>query len=394
MSVGYRTKSRIAFTPTVSIVSDADLTRSERLAAVLRAEIQSNGPVSFEYFMQRALYEPGLGYYAHHKVGFAAQGDFVTAPTLTPLFAECLAEQCAELLAGLAMPCLLEYGAGDGQLAAALWPALKARGVALDAYIIVEASAALEGIQQRRLQNTGGPFRWCRGDELPEFQGVIIANEVLDAMPCQRFELAAGSPWELGVGCNNGEEFHWQRLDTLVQADHDLMSYLRELPDGYRSEYNRRVAAWLRELSGRLERGAILIFDYGYTRPDYYRRERSDGTLTCHYQHHMHSDPLILPGLQDITAWVDFTLAARSAEAAELEVVGFTPQAQFLLACGIAELLQVRRDAPGWSESELDEAKYLLMPNAMGERFKVLALARGLAQRPKGFSLRDFSNRL
>jgi SAM-dependent MidA family methyltransferase len=375
-------------------MTDADLTRSERLTALLRAEIQHNGPICFERFMERCLYEPELGYYAHAETGFAEQGDFATAPTLTPLFSECLAEQIAELVGSLKTACLVEYGAGNGALAASLWPALQARGVDLHRYLIVETSAALRNIQRQTLRNSGGPFNWCDSSELPTFEGVVVANEVLDALPCLRFEMQAGLPWQLGVNCNDAEAFSWQRLEQTIQADDALEPYLRDLPDGYRSEYNRRIMPWLTEISKCLNQGTILIFDYGYTRSEYYRPDRSDGTLTCHYRHQVHGNPLLVPGLQDITTWVDFTLTAQAASANGFEVAGFAPQAQFLLACGITDLLQARRGQAGWSQRELDRAKYLLMPNAMGERIKVMALARGLARQPRGFSLRNYIDRL
>jgi SAM-dependent MidA family methyltransferase len=316
--------------------------------------------ISFARYMALALHAPGLGYYAGGTAKFGAAGDFVTAPELGTLFARTLARQVADLLRP--GDAVLEFGAGSGALADALTEALAERGVHPE-YLILETSAALAERQRARLR---APATWI--DRLPpHFSGVMIANEVLDAMP------AHALAW------------------TAQAATGEVLAAAQALPveagARYESELNLAARAWIQTLAGRLTRGAILVIDYGFPAREYYHPQRSTGTLMCHYRHRAHGDPFFLPGLQDITTHVDFSALAQAAADAGLDVLGYANQAQFLINCGITELLaevdaaDVRRYAPLAAQAQM-----LLSPAEMGELFKVLALGRGIDAPLRGLS--------
>ena len=377
------------------------LAHSARLQALIADEINAaGGCLPFDRFMDLALYAPGLGYYVAGARKFGAAGDFVTAPEISPLFAQCLAVQCAELLDALGGGDLLEFGAGSGVLAADLLRALAGRGME-PAYHILELSPELRERQRatlaERVPDLAARVRWL--DRLPEgFRGVMIGNEVLDALPVHRFAIADGAVLE---GCvvagaeGLAEAWLAPRSPGLVDAVRAVEGAVGPLPDGFRSEINLRLAPWMKAVGTALDRGAVLLVDYGYTRADYYRHERRSGTLLCHYRHRAHADVLRWPGLQDITASVDFSAVARAAQAAGLAPAGYTTQASFLLATGLDRLL-------GASDPEdvvrhlalVQGAKTLTLPGEMGERFKVIGLAKGLDHAWSGFAFRDLSDRL
>lgn len=373
---------------------------AERIQTAITA---AGGVIGFDDYMQMALYEPGLGYYSGGAARFGKGGDFVTAPLLSPLFSRTLARQCADCLTVLEQPMVLELGAGTGEMAADLLAELAELEQLPQRYFILELSAALREQQQATLQqkvpHLASRVEWLA--ELPPqpIEGVLLANEVLDALPVQRFKIQAEGVAELVVGQAEGR-FVWQErpaADALQQAVAGLEAELgTKLPPGYVSEYSPQLQAWLASLAEILQRGVMLFIDYGYPRAEYYHPQRHMGSLICHYRHRAHDDPLILPGLQDITAFVDFSAVAEAGVAAGLDLLGFAPQGQFLLGAGLLDLVQEMAVEPGSRESLLlaQQVKTLTLPGEMGERFKVMALGRDFDAPLRGFSLADQRFRL
>jgi SAM-dependent MidA family methyltransferase len=381
---------------------------SRALAAHICVELGSAGGwLSFERFMELALYAPGLGYYSAGSAKIGPGGDFVTAPEVSSLFGRCLARQCAEILERIGGE-ILELGAGTGRMAADLLGALAAQGVSPKRYAILEVSADLAERQRRRLAALPQALRervvWL--ERLPEtpLTGIIIANEVADALPCRRFRWHEERLWELGVGLAGtaageagaaGEEaiaFREQPAApdaALARECERVFATLGEtLPDAYVSEVSLRLGPWIASLGECLERGVLLLADYGLPRRHYYHPERAGGTLRCHFKQRAHDDPYINLGVQDISAWVDFTRVAEVATAADLTVSGFATQAAFLLAAGLEEL--VARTADAVEHARLaGEARRLIMPEEMGEAFKLMALTRGYDTPLSGFALQD-----
>jgi SAM-dependent MidA family methyltransferase len=371
---------------------------AEAIARHIRAEIvAAGGWLPFERFMELALYAPGLGYYSAGAVKIGASGDFTTAPEISDLFSACVAQQCAQILADSG-GAILELGAGTGRMAAGVLQSLAAQGVLPERYSILEVSADLRERQQRRIAalpaDLASRVVWL--DSLPAepMRGVMLANEVLDALPFQRFALHEEDMLEIGVGVSD----EGQLVEALRSADQTLREALiatlpELLPDGYRSEICLRVHPWIASLAAALDHGVMLLFDYGLPRAHYYHPQRDRGTLRCHFRHRAHEDPLIDVGMQDITAWVDFTRVADAALAAGLDVPGFSTQAAFLLASGIDKLIETAPDDVERAR-RASEARQLLMPGEMGEAFKVMALARGFSEPLRGFSLQDLRDSL
>lgn len=369
---------------------------SERLAARLRELIAaSGGAVDFSEFMQRVLYEPGLGYYAAGHRKFGAGGDFVTAPEMGALFGQCLARQCEEVLGELAGGDVLEFGAGTGALAAQLLESLRDAGRLPDQYCILELSAELRERQRRTIAGQCPDLlprcRWL--DRLPDrFEGVVIANEVLDAMPVERFRVTAAGLEIIQVTWT-GEEFG---ETTRPAAPGELAEIAAlNLPAGYESEAGVLAQQWVAGISDWLARGVVLIIDYGFPEHEFYHPERAAGTLMCHYRHRAHTDPYRHIGLQDITAHLDFSALARRASGAGIDVLGFTHQAAFLLSLGLLDLVEARiqaADEQSWRLSQ--EVQRLTQSHEMGELFKVLALGRGYAGELSGFQYLDHTARL
>ena len=388
-------------------LSVAEQQHSAAVAARLQEEIAAAGGwLSFERFMELALYAPGLGYYSAGSTKFGAAGDFVTAPEISNLFSRCVARQCAEVLASTGGASgggtILELGAGTGRMAATLLEALATAGVLPDQYAILEVSADLAQRQRERLGSLPGELRervvWL--ERLPErpVKGVILANEVLDALPCRRFVVGEDDVLESGVSlAPDGDSF----VERVVAAEASLAdaatALLRELPDplppGYTSEVCLRVEPWLGGVGACLERGLMLFFDYGLPRSHYYHPQRVSGTLQCHFKQFAHDDPYINVGVQDITAWVDFTRVAEAGLAGGLDVAGFCTQAAFLLATGIERSVA---EAVGTVDQArlAGEARRLLMPGEMGEAFKVMGLTRDYHAGLSGFGLQDLRHSL
>ena len=373
---------------------------SEALTRIIAAEIAAcGGWMSFARYMELALYAPGLGYYSggSHKFGdYHEGGDFLTAPELTPLYGRALARQVAPILAA-SSPVVMEAGAGSGKLAADLLLALDALGCAPERYRILELSGELRARQQATLAERAPKFanrvEWL--DELPEkFSGCLVGNEVLDAMPTHALrwgDEAEGGIVERGVGLDDGRLVVAERPATgALLAAAQTISVIAP----YRGEISLAARAWVSELARRLERGAMLLIDYGLPRHELYHPLRDGGTLRCHYRHRVHEDAFWFPGLSDITSHVDFTAVAEAGFDAGLEVLGYISQANFLLNCGIDELLP-REEVGAGGTASLDELRargavnVLLSPNEMGELFKVIALGRGVPRPLLGFSRGD-----
>jgi SAM-dependent MidA family methyltransferase len=382
--------------------ADADATaQSRQLVDRIVEDIDAEGGwIPFDRFMQRALYEPGLGYYAAKPGKIGPRGDFVTAPEISPLFARALAAQVAQAFEQ-APPKLLEFGAGSGALAAELIAELARLGIPAESYGIVEVSADMKAEQQYRLREADTRTRGhaacnteiCWLDAPPDaFEGVILANEVLDVMPVKLFAKRAGQTLERGVHVDGGQ-LRW--AERRAQAElHDAVARIEAdadaLPEGYVSEVGLVARAWVATLSQWLRRGLALLIDYGFPAHEYYHPQRAMGTLMCHFRHRAHDDPLWLPGLNDITAHIDFSAMAQCARGAGLDVLGYTSQARFLLDCGLLELL---RHAPA-DASGTAGALRLLSEAEMGELLKVLAIGRGVQGPLRGFASGDRSHRL
>jgi len=352
---------------------------SARLVERIRAEIAAAGGwIPFARYMELALHAPGLGYYAGGAAKLGASGDFATAPEMGTLFARTLARQVQALLAP-GEP-VLEFGAGSGTLAAALLEALPGTP-----YLILETSAELAARQRERLHDRA---RWI--ERLPErFRGVIIANEVLDAMPAHALAWRREGVMERGVDAS----LAWAErpaAGAVLEAARAL-----GLSPPYESEIGLAGRAWMALVAARLERGALLVVDYGFPAREYYHPQRAAGTLMCHYRHRAHGDPFLWPGLQDITAHLDFTSLAHAARAAGAEVLGYCNQAQFLVNCGITEVMNATDAADVVRYAPLAaEAQRLLSPAEMGEIFKVLAVGRGVPRPLLGFAEGERSHTL
>lgn len=380
---------------------------SRALTALIRERVRAAGGwIPFEQFMDLALYAPGLGYYSAGSVKLGMSGDFVTAPELSDLFSRCVARQCAQVLG--AGGHILELGAGTGRMAAVILESLAAAGNLPARYAILEVSADLAQRQRERLERLPRELRervvWL--DRLPArpIDGVILANEVLDALPCRRFALRGGAVRELGVAlpaesaaageksCEASPELLEREAEPGAELAAACAAILGELPallpEGYTSEICLRVDPWLAGVAACLGRGLMLLFDYGLPRAHYYHPQRTAGTLRCHFRQRAHDDPYINIGLQDITAWVDFTRVAEAALACGLEVSGFCTQAAFLLASGVEQFLAEATGAQAHARLA-GEARRLLLPGEMGEAFKVIALTRECDAALQGFALQD-----
>jgi SAM-dependent MidA family methyltransferase len=374
---------------------------SAQVAAVIRAAIDAAGGwIPFASFMQLALYAPGLGYYSAGARKFGPAGDFVTAPELTPLFARCLATQVAEVFGRIGGGELLELGAGSGALAADLLLALAERDALPVRYCILEVSGELRARQRATLEARAGALatrvEWLEALPATPWRGVVLGNEVLDALPVERFRVGTGGFESIGValaeagGFDNAARPADPRLAARLAA---LSAALpAPLPVGFESESCPMLPAWIEALAAPLEQGVMLFLDYGLPRAQYYHPARSGGTLCGFFRHRRVDDVLARPGLQDLTAWVDFTAVAEAACAAGLAVAGFATQAHFLLGTGLAE--EMARDPAGDALARARRAQAvgtLLLPGEMGERFKAIALSRGVDGPLTGFGFRDLA---
>ncbi len=378
------------------------LVQSEALVAQIRTELDAAGGwLPFDRYMERVLYAPGLGYYSGGARKFGLRGDdgsdFVTAPELSPLFAATLARPLAEALQASGTRELMEFGAGTGKLAAGVLNALEALGAEFDSYSIVDLSGELRERQRETIEAAvpalAAKVRWL--DALPErFEGVVIGNEVLDAMPVRLFAFSGGAWYERGVAWRDSA-FSFDDRPVATAADIALLSDIETAGGDYVTETHEAASAFTGTICKRLGRGAAFFIDYGFPRHEYYHAQRAQGTLMCHYRHRAHGDPFLYPGLQDITAHVEFTGVAEAGVETGADLLGFTSQARFLLNAGITEALS--------AIDPTDTTRFLPAANAvqkllseaeMGELFKVIAFSRGLDDTLQAFSSGDRSHTL
>ena len=375
---------------------------SERVAAYIRARIEeAGGSISFAEYMHHALYAPGLGYYTAGTTKFGEDGDFVTAPEVSSVFGHVLARQCAEVLEQVDGGSILEYGAGSGKLAVDMLKALVRLGALPSKYRILEVSPDLRERQEiyvcEHIPLYADIVEWV--DDVPdELRGVIVANEVLDSMPVERFVRRRSGVMQLRVvAADTGFGF------LEAPAPEHLAQYVavvernlgRQFSDGYMSEVCLATSPWIGGMSHALREGVAFLFDYGVTRREYFAEERSDGWLRCHFRHLAHNNPLVLPGIQDLTAWVDFSSVAVAAVAQGFEIAGYSAQAQFLMAGGLEQELKDIAALPVEQRLRLSQqVKTLTLPGEMGERFKCIALRKGAITTPTAFSLADRTHTL
>lgn len=379
-----------------------EMRHSQRVRALLAARIAANGGwLSFEHYMDAALYAPGLGYYSAGAHKFGDGGDFTTAPEISSLFGACVARQCAEVLRALGSGTILEIGAGTGQLAVDVLTRLDSLDCLPARYLILDVSADLRDRQRRliqeRLPQCAARVTWLDAPPDRAFDGVILANEVLDALPVARFRWHESGCEELGVACG-ADGFQWAPRvapAAMTAICRRLEAAAGGWDDGYVSEYCPRLQPWTAAVARALGSGAVLWFDYGLPRPQYYLPERHEGTLMCHFRHRAHDDPFVHPGLQDITAWVDFTAVAEAGLAADCTLAGFTTQAFFLAGLGVdGEMQNLARDDEIYFARLADQARRLMLPGEMGERFKAMAWTRGIDVELSGFALQDLRHAL
>jgi SAM-dependent MidA family methyltransferase len=368
---------------------------SDHLLQLLREQIASHGPLPFSQYMERCLYAPGLGYYSAGRTKFGAAGDFVTAPELGELFACCVIKAVQPVLAMLGGDAdFLELGGGSGAFAEAALKALAACGVLPRQYLILEPSADLRERQRERLGTNlpaelNARVHWLDRPPEQDWRGVLFANEVIDALPATRFAMRAGEVYEEYVALDG--DGHLLRVDRPADAlvagavrhvERDLGT---DFVDGYRSEILPQLPYWIQAVAGSLTAGLMLFVDYGYVRREFYLPERDDGTLMAHYRHHAHNDPLYLPGLNDLTASVDFTALAEAGNSAGFGVAAYLPQAQFLIGAGLQEVFESEQAKIADEHSRYrlaQQVKRLMLPDQMGERFQAMLLARGLDALP------------
>lgn len=370
------------------VPTGAALVHHQQLVDFIQTEIgAAGGQITFARFMQLALYAPALGYYIAGQQKFGRDGDFITAPELSPLFSRCLARQCQQILAATTHGRILEFGAGSGIMAATLLAELEQLDALPDRYEILELSPELQQRQratiEQKVPHLAARVAWLSQLPEPGWRGVMLANEVLDAMPVHAVSFDLDGNWERYVS-GGAKGFDWQQGPLSSAALAGEASRLRTQlgnawPNHYETEIGLMGQAWIGSLAAVLEQGAVLAFDYGFPEHEYYHPDRAQGTVMCHYRHLAHPDPLILAGVQDITAHVDFTLIANAAVDAGLSVSGFTTQAYFLLGCGLEKLLaQSHSDGERAYLSATTQAKILTMPSEMGELIKVIALTKNL----------------
>lgn len=379
--------------PTLPTPSPDALAHSNTLRKLIQDEILAHeGWITFSRFMELALYAPGLGYYSGGAVKFGAAGDFITAPELSPLFGRALSRTVAPVLTETGGD-ILELGPGSGRLAIDMLRELEANNRLPGHYYMLEVSAALQSRQQQAIQqqvpHLAPRVHWLT--QLPrEFSGVIVANEVFDALPAAVIRWKAQTVLERGVALLDGE-FVWS--DKNVTST-ELLQVAQTLSPAtaYVSEISLAARGLIRSLALILQQGVILVLDYGFPKNEYYHTQRSEGTLRCHYRHHVHDNPFYLPGLQDMTVHVDFSALAQAGTEQGLTLVGYTSQAQFLINNGILEFLSaISPDNPEKYLPLSAQVKKLLSPAEMGELFKVLALGREVVATLPGFTANDRS---
>ena len=385
--------------------SDIALAHSRSVQTMIRDKIHAAGGwISFEQFMNLALYAPGMGYYSSGATKLGSAGDFVTASEISSLFGRTLAQQVIQIYRQTSQTDLLEFGAGSGKLALDLLFELEKSDALPGKYFILEVSAELRQRQQMLLADKAPHLvhlvEWL--EQLPaQFNGIILANEVLDAMPVHMVAWHNNELFERGVIWQNGQ-FAWQDRPIQNIELHHAASQLTSLINPhndvaftYVSEINLAATHFMRSLANIMQQGIILLIDYGFGRDEYYHPQRSQGTLMCHYRHHAHDDPFFLPGLQDITSHVDFSAISAAAENTELVLLGYTTQAYFLINCGITEILaQTPVEDTNNYLPQANQLQKLVSPAEMGELFKVIVFGKNFSEPLIGFKNGDMSRLL
>lgn len=383
------------------IPSDLAQQHSEALISLIKNEIDNNdGVISFQRYMELALYAPGLGYYAAGSVKLGEEGDFITAPEISPLFSQTLANAILPVLNSEQI--ILEVGAGRGRMAADILNFLSHKDKLPKEYWILELSADLRERQKQTIKEIAPKFfdkiKWL--DELPDkFSGVVLANELLDAMPVQLFQKNESDINEVNVVWLN-DKFSFQLKSSfderLVTRVKEIESELEiDFESNYVSEVNFSAEDWLKSIAEKLQQGIIVLVDYGFPRHEYYHAQRAQGTLMCHYRHRTHPDAFVYPGLQDITAHVDFTAMADAALESDLKVMGYTNQVGFLMGAGLLELSTVDEDQDTQQQMEIaSQIKKLTLPHEMGELFKVIGFSKNCDIDLPAFEFRDLRNSL
>jgi SAM-dependent MidA family methyltransferase len=394
-------RAPVTLAPELGAVERAHVERvSERIAARIDA---AGGWIGFDRYMEIALYAPGLGYYSAgaHKLG--PGGDFVTAPELSRLFGGCVARQCADILGALGRGSILEIGAGSGRLAVDVLSRLEELGRLPERYFVLEISADLRERQRRRIADAvphlARRVEWLDAPPDVAFDGVVLANEVLDALPVKRFRWQG---WESGCEemgvARDGMRFEWapRAGDASLSAECVRLAEAGGgWEEGYTSEYCERLTAWTRSVTESHRTGLALWIDYGLPRRHYYFPERRDGTLICHFRQRALADPFVAPGILDISAWVDFTRLAQAGTACGYALAGYTTQAHFLAGLSIAAEMQHLAGAdPARFARLANEARTLLLPGEMGERFKAMAWMRGMESPLPAFAVQDLRHTL
>lgn len=380
----------------------ASAQHSARVQAYIRdAIVAGGGSISFAEFMQHALYAPGLGYYSAGATKLGPNGDFVTAPEISPLFGRVLARQAATVLAALGGGDLLEFGAGSGALAVSVLKKLDELNSLPAHYFVLEVSADFRERQEAHVKTEAPEYldliSWIN-DFPADFSGVVVANEVADAIPVERFQIQGGHVLQARV-VNDDSNFAIdlapapKLLTDAVRAIETMVG--RGFVDGYESEVSHGVVDWVSKLANSIKSGLLFLIDYGVTRSEYYAADRNNGWLRCHFRHRAHNDPLLNPGIQDITCWVDFSTVAMAAEHAGMSVAGYVTQANFLLNGGLQDELVNFETLTVAEQIELSgRIKMLTLPAEMGENFKCLGLARGDIEIPPGLKAFDQTHRL
>ena len=368
---------------------------SERLMQLLRQLIISHGPLSFAQYMERCLYAPGLGYYSAGKLKFGTAGDFVTAPELGGVFARCVVNSLQPSMAMLGAEAdFLELGGGSGAFAEVALKAFAEADTLPRRYLMLEPSADLRERQRARLSATlplelSARVQWLDRPPDDEWQGILFANEVIDALPTTRFTMCGGEIHEEHVALTGDGRL--QRVDRPADAlvsgavHHLERSLGKDFTDGYRSEILPQLPYWMDAIAGSLRRGLLLFVDYGYVRREFYLPERDDGTMMAHYRHHAHNDPLWWPGLNDLTASIDFTALAEAGSHAGCEIAGYWSQAQFLIGANLQEVFACEQAAASGDfarQQVAQQVKRLMLPEAMGERFQAMLMTRNMPELP------------
>ena len=381
--------------------SDLAQQHSESLISLIKSEIeQKGGAISFQRYMELALYAPALGYYAAGSAKLGEEGDFITAPEISPLFSQALANAILPALDSDQI--ILEVGAGRGRMAADILIYLKQQNKLPKEYWILELSADLRERQKVTIEATApdliNKVKWL--DVLPEqFSGVVLANELLDAIPVQLFQKKENDINEINVVWLN-DKFSFQLKSSfderLVHRVKNIETELeREFDSGYVSEINFAAEDWIKSIAESLQQGIIILIDYGFPRHEYYHAQRNQGTLMCHYRHRTHPDVFVYPGLQDITAHVDFTAMADAALESDMKVIGYTNQASFLMGAGLLELAALNDESDVQQQMEMaSQIKKLTLPHEMGELFKVIGFSKNCDITLPAFEFRDLREHL